>query len=68
MIDRTEKGGDADFNNMKDCIDQIEKQLVNLNKIGGEMPVIEKNVLAMMSFVHVLKFGISDLVELDKEG
>jgi hypothetical protein len=58
--------GQADLEKMKECIDQIEGHLRALKKLGGEMPVIEKNVLAMMSFVHALKFGISDIAELDK--
>lgn len=62
MIEPTEKVGSADLEKMKDCLDQIEGSLLALKKLGGEMPVVEKNVRAMMSFIHALKFGISDLV------
>jgi hypothetical protein len=53
----------TDLEKMKEAIDRIERGLLDLKKLGGEMPVIEKNVRAMMSFIHALKFGISDLAE-----
>ncbi len=62
MSEPTEKVGPADLVKMKECLDQIEENLLALKKLGGEMPVVEKNVLAMMSFIHALKFGISDMV------
>ncbi len=55
--------GQADFEKMKKCLDQIEERLLELKKLGGEMPVIEKNVRAMMSFIQALKFGVSDMVD-----
>ena len=58
-------GGQENLEKMKECIDRIEGRLLDLEKLGGEMPVIEKNVRAMMSFIHALKFGISDIVEAD---
>ena len=56
--------GQENLEKMKECIDQIEGRLLDLKKLGGEMPVIEKNVRAMMSFIHALKFGISDIAEM----
>jgi hypothetical protein len=58
--------GQADLEKMKESLEQIEGHLLALQNLGGEMPVIEKNVRAMMSFVHALKFGISDIAEMDK--
>ena len=55
----------ADLKTMKESLDQIEGHLNNLNQVGGMMPVVEKNVRAMKSFVHALKFGISDIAELE---
>ena len=52
---------------MKQIIDQLEGLLTDLNRLGGAMPVIEKNVTAMKSFVAVLQYGISDLVEVVKQ-
>jgi hypothetical protein len=53
---------------MKKIIDQLDELLDELKGLGGDMPVIEKNVQAMKSFVAVLQYGISDLAELKKNG
>jgi hypothetical protein len=53
----------ADPAEMKAIIDQLETMLLDLKERGREMPVVEKNVRAMLSFVRVLQFGISDLAE-----
>jgi hypothetical protein len=55
-----------DLDRMKAIIDQLEQLLIALEEIGGEMPFIEKNVRAMMSFIHVLKFGFPDMSEAVK--
>jgi hypothetical protein len=57
----TATGGDPA--EMKAIIDQLETLLLDLKERGREMPVVEKNVRAMLSFVRVLQFGISDLAE-----
>jgi hypothetical protein len=49
---------------MKKIIDHLESLLEELGHLGREMPVIEKNVKAMKSFVAVLHYGISDLAEI----
>jgi hypothetical protein len=59
----TDTGAGADPAEMKAIIDQLESLLLDLKERGRGMPVIEKNVRAMLSFVRVLQFGISDLVE-----
>ena len=46
---------------MKRIIDQVDGLLTDLGRLGREMPVIEKNVKAMMSFVALLKYGLSDI-------
>jgi hypothetical protein len=48
---------------MKRIIDQVDGLLTDLGRLGREMPVIEKNVKAMLSFVALLKYGISDIVD-----
>jgi hypothetical protein len=53
----------ADPAEMKVIIDQLETLLLDLKEKGQGMPVVEKNVRAMLSFVRVLQFGISDLAE-----
>jgi hypothetical protein len=54
----------AEIEEMKKIIDHMESLLGDLGRLGREMPVIEKNVKAMMSFVAVLHCGISDLAEI----
>lgn len=50
---------------MKRIIDSLERLLQDLDQRGRGVPVIEKNVKAMMSFVAVLKYGISDIVDTE---
>ena len=50
---------------MKSKIEQIEKLAWELNDIGQGIPVIEKNVQNFLNTVFVLKFGISDIAEID---
>jgi hypothetical protein len=52
---------------MKLIIDGLGGLLDDLGRLGRDMPVIEKNVRAMKSFVAVLKYGISDLFEINQE-
>ena len=49
--------------NMKGKIDEIERLVLELRDLGRGMPVVEKNAQSILSFTHVLKYGISDLVE-----
>jgi hypothetical protein len=50
---------------MKSKIEQIEKLACELNDLGQGIPVIEKNVQNFLNTVFVLKFGISDIAEID---
>jgi hypothetical protein len=50
---------------MKSKIEQIEKLACELNDLGQGIPVIEKNVQIFLNTVFVLKFGISDITEID---
>ena len=50
---------------MKSKIDQIEKLARQLNDLGQGIPVIEKNVEHFLNTVFVLKFGISDITDID---
>ena len=50
---------------MKSKIEQIEKLARELNDLGQGIPVIEKNVEHFLNTVFVLKFGISDITEID---
>jgi len=54
---------------MSDKIEDIERLVLDLKELGQGMPVIEKNTRAILSFIHVLRFGISDVAEItDKSG
>ncbi|MBI5586401.1 MAG: hypothetical protein HY892_21525 [Deltaproteobacteria bacterium] len=53
---------------MKKIIDQMDGLLTDLRGRGQGVPIIEKNVRALKSFVAVLQYGISDLVEVRKTG
>ena len=48
---------------MKGKIEEIERLVLELRDLGRGMPVVEKNAQSILSFTHVLRFGISDLAE-----
>ncbi len=50
---------------MKARIDHIEKLALELKKLGREIPAVEKNSRNILSAVYNLKFGISDIAEID---
>jgi hypothetical protein len=57
--------GKTPIQKMKSKIEQIEKLARELNDLGQGLPVIEKNVENLLNTVFVLKFGISDIAEID---
>ena len=63
MNEPTKKMDWTGLDEMKKIIDQLDGLLTDLGRLGREMPVIEKNVKAMASFVAILKYGISDMVD-----
>jgi len=66
MGETTNKMDWTDLEEIKRIINQLDGLLTDLGRLGREMPVIEKNVKAMMSFVAVLKYGISDIPQLEE--
>jgi hypothetical protein len=52
---------------MREKIEEIERLVLDLKELGKAMPVIEKNACAILSFIYVLKFGISDVAEITDE-
>jgi len=50
---------------MKTKIEQIEKLTLELKHLGDGIPVVEKNVQSFLNTAYVLKFGISDVAEID---
>ncbi|MBU0988680.1 MAG: hypothetical protein KJ823_00665 [Proteobacteria bacterium] len=51
------------LNDMKGKIEEIERLVLELKDLGRGMPVVEKNAQSILSFTHVLRFGISDLAD-----
>ena len=64
-------GNDQDWGRlreMRDTIEEIERLVLELKVLGEGVPVVEKNVRAILSLTYVLKSGISDVVEItDKD-
>ena len=56
---------DADLKEMKSKVDQIEKLACELKDLGQGIPFVEQNVQSFLNTVHILKFGISDVAEID---
>jgi hypothetical protein len=53
---------------MERKIREIERLVLDLKEMGRDMPVVEKNTRSILSFTHVLRFGISDVAGmLDRE-
>ena len=50
---------------MNTRIKKIEDLALELKQLGKGVPVIKKNAEIILSTVYVLRFGISDIVEID---
>ena len=55
----------ADLKEMKLKVEQIEKLVCELKDLGQGIPFVEQNVQSFLNTVFVLKFGISDVAEID---
>ncbi len=53
---------------MKIKIDQIENLARELAQLGRGVPMIEKNCRNIIDTAYVLKFGVSDIAEIESEG
>ncbi len=49
---------------MKGKIEEIKRLVLELKDLGTGIPVVEKNAQSILSFTHVLRYGISDLAEV----
>ncbi|MBW1780664.1 MAG: hypothetical protein JRL30_07975 [Deltaproteobacteria bacterium] len=58
---------DSVLREMKAKIDGMETLARELRALGGAVPVIEKNVRCILSFTHALRFGISDIAQMDEQ-
>ncbi len=50
---------------MKARIEGIEQLALELEELGHGVPAVEKNCRCIMSAVYNLKFGISDVADID---
>ena len=60
--------GDSDRKKLRQVaekIAQIESRALELKHLGQGIPAIEKNARDILNTVYVLKFGISDIAEID---
>jgi hypothetical protein len=51
---------------MNEEIEAIEQHARHLASLGDGLPVVQKNARNLLSAIYVLKFGISDIVEIHK--
>jgi hypothetical protein len=49
---------------MKEKIDGIDKLALELQELGKGLPVIQKNARTLLAITYVLKFGISDVADV----
>jgi hypothetical protein len=49
---------------MRERIEEIERLVLDLKKLGKGMPVIEKKARSILSFVQVFRFGVCDVAEI----
>ena len=49
---------------MKANIEQIKQLVIKLKESGAGIPMVEKNAMIILSFVDILKYGISDPADL----
>ena len=70
MKNETTLGPDWDrLREMRDKTEEIERLVIELQELGSGLPVVQKNVRAILSLTYVLKCGISDVAEItDDEG
>ena len=51
---------------MRQKIGEIDRLVFELKELGAGVPVVEKNARGILSFINVLKVGISDVAEIQK--
>jgi hypothetical protein len=51
---------------MKEKIESIEQEALDLKTLGDGVPMVEKNVQTILSAIYCLKFGVSDIVDSRK--
>ena len=67
MEDGVRKELVGSFREMKKKIEEIERLTLELKMLGKGMPFVESNARSILSITHVLRFGISDVAEIQGE-
>jgi len=49
---------------MHQKIDEIDRLVLELKVLGNGIPVVDKNTRSILSFINILKVGISDVAEI----
>jgi len=57
----------AGLKQMKSRIEQLEKAAAELSALGRQVPVVEKNTRTILATTRLLKFGISDVAEIETQ-
>ncbi|MCJ7809326.1 MAG: hypothetical protein MUP26_03580 [Desulfobulbaceae bacterium] len=65
MDDRIRTGEAWDLKKMHAKIAEIEMRINELRSLGAGLPAVEKNTRSMLNCIYVLKFGISDIVDIE---
>ena len=63
-MERNSENGISLIQAMGAKISEIHQLAEELKQIGHGMPVIEKNTRCILSFIHALKFGVSDIADV----
>ncbi|MDF1590811.1 MAG: hypothetical protein P1P89_04780 [Desulfobacterales bacterium] len=54
-----------DLKEMHAKIAEIELRINELRDLGIGLPAVEKNTRSMLNYIYVLKFGISDIFDME---
>ncbi|MCJ7808698.1 MAG: hypothetical protein MUP26_00405 [Desulfobulbaceae bacterium] len=65
MDDMVRNGRAWDLKEMNAKIAEIEMRINELRDLGKGLPAVEKNTRSMLNFIYVLKFGISDIFDIE---
>jgi hypothetical protein len=65
MDDMNRHGQRWDLKEMHAKIAEIELRINELRNLGTGLPAVENNTRSMLNYIYVLKFGISDIFDIE---
>ena len=65
MEDMNRNGQTWDLKEMHAKLAEIELHINELRNLGKGLPAVEKNTRSMLNYIYVLKFGISDIFNIE---